>query len=151
MAKPKPLNGLTFTPRAEEWKPVLEMLESDEFKDGQSMAKALVKSVTAMLWHREWFVGQHIWAGGKPGLIYGPFASEAQAKTFGDSLGVGQEFRIRKVSAPGRVVGILDGAPGVKGFCKTCGHSPFDHGIEGSGRGKCYLPDCTCLKWQEIK
>jgi hypothetical protein len=144
---------MRFTPRKEEYKAVVDMLESDEYDNADQMAKALVKAVADMLWQRDW---QAVTLGfdGKAAWSYGPFSSESEADKFAQScLGLGNNVQYRKtlLASPARVVGHLFGAPGVKGFCKTCGHSPFDHGTDGSSRGKCFLPECECAKWAEIK
>jgi hypothetical protein len=45
-------------------------------------------------------------------------------------------------------------ARGGKGSCLHCSHQPYDHSMlsdGGRGRGKCWLPGCSCTKWEEKK
>lgn len=149
---------MAFTPRKEEYALIVEMLESDEFNDAPSMAKAIVKEVSRMLWHRDWYATAITWpdADGnrKAKWMYGPFTSESDVQKFGNAhllVGGGASYVWDKMYSPARTIGHAEGAPGVKGFCKTCGHSPFAHGVDGSSRGECKLTDCPCKKWVEIK
>jgi hypothetical protein len=40
-------------------------------------------------------------------------------------------------------------ARGGKGSCAVCTHQPYDHSSVGNGKGRCYVPDCKCPKWEE--
>lgn len=40
-------------------------------------------------------------------------------------------------------------AQGGKGSCSVCTHQPYDHTSAGNGKGRCFVPDCTCQKWIE--
>lgn len=151
--KVKPLGGMRFTPRKDEVQAVVDVLESGEFDDAPQMAKALLKEVADLLWHRNWYVAGLVGADGKPGPVFGPFSSEGESVKFAEAcMGIeGMSVRKAAVNSPARLAGLLHGAPGVKGFCANCGDSPFDHLTDGSSRGKCALPECKCDKWKEIK
>lgn len=42
-------------------------------------------------------------------------------------------------------------ARGGKGSCESCAHQPYDHGTDGSSRGKCLPTACRCERWIEKK
>ena len=124
-------------------------MEKDTFKDGKAMATAVVKAVYETLTMREWYV-LIITEGGHSGLPYGPFASEAEAKKLALKLGDGAfSYTIAKVYPAGVLEANLQGLPGGgSGFCRTqeCGHAQWLHYMDGTTRGACSEPECSCRK-----
>lgn len=141
---------MRITPRREETERVKAILESDNYADADSMAKALIKEVAEMLAMRDWFAGAMFMDDGKPfSPPYGPFASEADALAVFKKTGIGGHLRLAKVYAAGVLLANAQGKKGWPGYCTECGHSPVLHSSVGVGRGKCVLSICDCKQFKK--
>lgn len=146
---------MRITPRGEEVAEVVKVLESGEYDGPQDMARALITLVADFLWFRDWYVlGLRTDAGGSH--AFGPFASEAEALTFGrqyeGALVPPQRWGVVKVHGMGHAAANARGgrAGGGFGYCATerCGCPPYAHAMEGTSRGKCVI--CKkCAKYQQ--
>ncbi|WP_326554697.1 hypothetical protein [Micromonospora sp. NBC_01813] len=150
---------MRFTPRKEEIQPVIDLLESEGFDSAEDMAKALIKAVVELLWFRDWYVLGVKGGGGQP-VAFGPFASEAEARSLGTKLqGVlvpldPSEWGVVQVRGLGGTAEERQG--GGFGFCCTegCGHPAYAHSMsDGPGRGHCIL--CgrrgACQKYEQAQ
>ncbi|AOQ27033.1 hypothetical protein SEA_GODPOWER_58 [Streptomyces phage Godpower] len=143
---------MRITPRAQEVNAVLEIMESDEFEDGKSMAKALIKEVAQILAQRDSFALAHTWQDGTAGLNFGPFGTEGDATKFGERLGgVGGTAHVVKLSSPEVLIANQDGKKGWTPFClvEGCGHAPFAHSMAGTSRGACMVDGCECSTYRK--
>lgn len=143
---------MKLTPRADEYKPVIEILESDEYDNAEKMAKAVVKAVAEMLWMRDWYALTHHFDGGTFGVNWGPFASEAEALSLAEKLGLPEDqFGTVHLASAGVLLANVVGKPGAKGYCQTpdCGHPPMTHLMNKNGkqRGACPLGTCPCTSY----
>lgn len=139
---------MRLTPRKEEIKPVIEILESDKYDSAEAMAKALIKEIADILWMRDWYVlGCKFREEDTFALPYGPFASDSEATSFAKKYGPGGVAQTVKIYSPGRLQAMRDGKAGWPGYCATCGCDPGYHLQDGSSRGKCVrCPDCIKFK-----
>lgn|GEM_PF-7082175 len=138
---------MRFTPRGEEWKSALAVMEADGYKDGAAMAKDVVKAVHGDLVMRESYILVVREAAGHVPLFYGPFASEGDAQKL--AAAVGLPWAVVPMTGAGVLEANIDGRDfGGFGYCKTkgCGHAPWMHHMEGSARGRCSESDCSCTK-----
>lgn len=144
---------MRLTPRSEEVKAVVAILESDEFDSAQAMAKTLIKEVAEILSMRDWWALAHRFKGDTSGGInWGPYASPAEAQKAAEKyIGAG-EFKAVKVYSAGQVEAKAEGKKW-KGYCEVagCHHAKFLHMADGSSRGKCGLSLCKCEKFKEVK
>lgn len=141
---------MRITPRTDEVKAVIAILESDEHDNAQSMAKALIKEVADMLDMRDWWALAHRFSAQDDGLNWGPYSSPAECQKAAEKhIGAG-EARAVKIFSAGRLEAMAEGKK-VKGFCENCGHAKSLHLADGSSRGKCGIHKCRCEKWKEIK
>jgi hypothetical protein len=142
---------MRLTPRSEEVKAVIEILESDEYDSAQAMAKALIKEVAEILSMRDWWAVAHRFAGDETGgLNWGPYSSVTEAqKAYEKFIGAG-EARAVKVYSAGHLEAMAVGKKW-KGFCEVCHHAKSLHMSEGNSRDKCGLSNCKCPKFKEIK
>lgn len=138
---------MRITPRGEEVKAVVDLLESDGFDSADKMAKAVIKEVADMLAMREWFALTHIWENGSKGLNFGPYGSKAEVKKAAEAIGGGSYMAI-PLHSPGKLQANYEGKKW-KGYCQSCEHSPALHLADGSSRGKCGLSYCDCPKYQK--
>lgn len=142
---------MRLTPRGEETRRVIEILESDEFDSADKMAKALIKEVAEMLAMRDWYALVHRFRGDDSGgMNWGPYASVTECQKAAEKyIGAG-EGRAVKLNSPGHLEGMAVGKKWV-GFCEVCNHAKGLHLLDGNSRGKCGLSTCKCPKFKEIK
>ncbi|MFY1686315.1 hypothetical protein [Plantactinospora sp. WMMB782] len=135
---------MRLTPRGEEVREVVATLESDDFDTPEDMAKALIKQVADLLWFRTWYV---LGVRRGEGAAFGPFSSEAEAKTYGKkyegALIPPDDWGVVPVYGMGQVAtNEAGGRPGGGyGYCATdgCGCPAYAHAQEGTSRGKCVV------------
>lgn len=139
---------MRITPRREEVKTVVEILESDQYDSADAMAKALIKTVADALWMRDWYVlGSKFRTEDNFWLPYGPFSSESEAASVYKKTAIGGIAKTVKIYSPGRLIAMVEGKKGWSGYCAECGCDPAMHLQEGSARGKC--ASCpTCVKFK---
>ncbi|MEU9605418.1 hypothetical protein [Streptomyces sp. NPDC048057] len=140
---------MRITARAHEVKKVVDILEDPTFSGPEQMAKALIKEVGDMIQMRDLFVLVHTWADGSKGLNMGPFGAVAEAESFAKKVGLGGTGRVVPITSSGVLLADCDGKTGWPGYCwnPECGHSPTNHAMDGSSRGKCHRADCDCGKF----
>jgi hypothetical protein len=80
---------MKITPRANEIKAVVQLLESDEYTTAEALAKDIIKTVASMLDMREWVALTHRWHDGQRGINWGPFASPIEALRVAEHVGAG--------------------------------------------------------------
>lgn len=142
---------MRITPRSDEVKAVVAILESGEFDGPEQMAKALIKEIAEWLQVRDWVVLTHVWKDETLGVNWGPFGSEAEATAAANKIAVGADkFRLIPIYSPERVLASYDETrpKDRKGFCLNddCGHASWLHLMDGSSRGACGLEKCPCKK-----
>ncbi|MGV9312621.1 hypothetical protein ACWDR0_10540 [Streptomyces sp. NPDC003691] len=126
------------------------LLEDPTFESAGHLANAVIKEAGEIFQMRDWFALVHTWKDGHRGLNFGPFASEAEAKTFASKMGFGGTGKIVKLYSPGAMLANIDGRKGWKGYCfdPDCGHAPFTHSAASAARGACHIPTCPCPKFR---
>ncbi|MFF9644765.1 PH domain-containing protein [Kitasatospora aureofaciens] len=142
---------MRLTPRSEEVSAVKVLLESPDFNDADQMAKAIIKQVGDLLQMRDWYALVHTWKDGTRGLNFGPFASEAEIKTFASKMAIGGTGRAVKLYSPGVMLANVEGKKGWKGYCQhpDCGHAAFTHSTVSAARGACHIPTCPCGQFRK--
>lgn len=143
---------MRFTPRAQEYNKIVEILESSDYPDAKSMAKALINEMVEILSMRDVYAGTHTWKDGEKGLNYGPFYSEADIKSYLQHLGgLGGRFHVVKLYSPGALKANDIGKKGWSPWClhPECGHAPFTHSMAAAARGACQLPTCPCTAYKK--
>jgi hypothetical protein len=136
-----------ITPRAHEIRAVVDILEDPTFDSPEQMAKAVIKEVGDMLQMRDLYALVHTWDSGHKGLNFGPFGAVAEAESFAKKVSIGGTGKIVPLTSSGVILANAQGkAGGWPGYCwnPECGHSPNDHAIDGSSRGKCHRVECKC-------
>ncbi|MEU7570294.1 hypothetical protein [Micromonospora sp. NPDC049240] len=141
---------MRLTPRREEVQQVVEILESDQFKSADDMAKALIKEVAEMLDMRDWVALTHRFGDGQLGINWGPFSSGIEANRYAEKVGINGKFGVVKLYSPGLLLANAQGAKkATKDFCTNthCMHASWVHSALGNSRGKCVLETCPCTKY----
>ncbi|WP_031513628.1 hypothetical protein [Streptomyces sp. NRRL F-5123] len=141
---------MRITPRTHEIKRVVDIMDDETFEGPEQMAKALIKEIGDMLQMRDLVVLVHTWADGTKGLNIGPFGAAAEAEAFAKKVHIGGTGRVVPLTSSGIILANADGkAEGWPGYCwnPECGHSPNNHAIDGSSRGKCHILSCKCDKF----
>lgn len=150
---------MNITPRAVEYKPVVELLESDAYDNATALAKDIVKTVYRQILERDlWIVAQRPWPDTQRDitLLYGPVQSESEGKRFIKSAAlIGLVAAVPLFSPAVRLARVqefataesraLDGA-----FCAeiACQHPDYVHEHNGYG-GRCAIRGCRCNKFEE--
>ncbi len=128
-----------LTPRKAEVERVVELMESEEFEDAKSTAKAIVKALYEEWRQRDWYA--YAGKGGRPYLLYGLEPTENAAVKSGQKHGLDSDKLLiahvhshdkwqanwDKVEADANAK--FDDHP-----CADCGHLEVHHGAWGSGR-----------------
>jgi hypothetical protein len=141
-----------ITPRKEEVEPLAELLDSGEHDSPEALAKAVIVHVADLLWFRDWYV-----LAVKDGAAFGPFASEAEAATFGrkyeGALVPDDPHDWGVVTVHGLGSTAESRAGGGFGYCATegCGHPAYTHSMVSNARGKCVLASCNCGTYEQRK
>jgi hypothetical protein len=141
---------LRITPRSHEIQKIVDLLEDPTFDSPEQMAKAVIKEVGDMLQMRDLFALVHTWADGSKGLNFGPFGAVAEAESFAKKVSIGGTGRVVPLTSSGIILANVEGKQdGWPGYCwnPECGHSPNNHAIVGSSRGKCHMTMCNCDKF----
>lgn len=136
-----------LTPRKDEVRRVLEVLESTDFESGQEMAKAVIKTVheifeerewVALLWRDEKIMGKGL------GLSWGPFTSETEALRFAKRLEIGGTAAVLPLSSVAMMEAkIASTAAGKAKFCPNCDH-PIGTHLHERKTGICMARGCKC-------
>lgn len=131
---------------------VIRLLEEPNEGGIEQVAKDLITEIARMIGMRNTFVIYHQWPGGERGLRYGPFGNLVDAKSFSGKVSFGGTGVITEITSANRILANIEGYPGYKGYCSTCGHPPIVHGIDrmrvdNTALGKCNLTACDCPKW----
>lgn len=142
---------MRVTPRGDEVKAVIELLESDQFDSDEAMSKAIIKRVAELFAEREWYVWVYRespeaqWY-----LPYGPFSSESEAKKsagkFVDML-TGQHM-ILHVFSYAELVNRMAQYKVPSKFCANCTHSLVSH-EHPRKNGRCAVRGCKCKRKEE--
>jgi hypothetical protein len=127
-----------FSPRADEVKSILEILESDAYADGPSMAKAVLKEAQQLLAMRDWVALSHRFGDGQLGINWAPFPSEGDAVKAAEKIALNGQFSVIRLNSSGALLANLTSSKR-KGWCQTegCGHADWMHAQDARGRGRC--------------
>lgn len=135
-----------LTPRKDEIRRVLEVLESADFESGEDMAKAVIKTVHELFEEREWTA--LAWRdkpdGSSLSLAWGPFTSDTEATRFMKRLevgGVAQPVTLYSVAM--MEAHIARTAAGKAKFCPNCKHPVGTH-LHERKTGTCMAKGCKC-------
>jgi hypothetical protein len=113
--------------------------EGDALKAAESLWFSTASGDSYRCWVLPMFYGSpaelHAKAKEKYAAIEAKAADKAKAKMLAD---------IEK-----RHEAMEERARGGRGSCAVCTHQPYDHSSVGNGKGRCYVPDCECPKWEE--
>ncbi|MFE3578166.1 hypothetical protein [Streptomyces vinaceus] len=142
---------MRLTPRKEEVSAIKAVLESPDFDNADQMAKAVIKEVGEVLQMRDWYALVHTWKDGSRGLNFGPFANEAEIKTFASKIAIGGTGKVVKLYSPGVMLANVNGKKGWTGYCQDsdCGHAPANHSAVSAARGACHIPTCPCGQFRK--
>ncbi|MFC4089321.1 hypothetical protein [Micromonospora sp. GCM10011541] len=142
---------MRITPRREEVKVIVDLLESDQFDSAEAMAKALIKEVAELMDMRDWVALTHRFGEqDRVGINWGPFASDSEATKYASKIGINGKFTAVKLYSPGLLLANATQAKRpTKDFCTNpfCMHAGSLHSAVGNGRGKCVLELCPCEKF----
>lgn len=143
---------MRFTARNEEIQPLAELIDSGNFDSPEALAKEVILYVADLLWFRTWYV-----LAIKGGAAFGPFASEAEATSFGRKYegalvpSEPSDWGVTTVYGLGNTTDKRAG--GGFGYCATegCGHPAYTHSMARTARGKCQLSSCDCSEYEQRK
>lgn len=135
-----------LTPRKDEVRRVLEVLESPDFKSGEDMAKAVIKTVHELFEEREWTA--LAWRDKPDGtglsLAWGPFTSETEAIRFINRLDVGGVAQaVPLYSVAMMEAHVAKTSAGKAKNCPNCNHPVGTH-LHERKVGHCMAKVCKC-------
>lgn len=132
---------MRLSPRKDEIKAVIDILEDDSFENADKMARALIKQVAEQLAEREWYALAHREGPGGMVLFWGPLSSEGEVAKFGEKAALGgQNFSV-KLNSTGSMLARMDKK--TSPYCSTC-HHPHGAHQHPSMSGRCALRSCPC-------
>lgn len=139
---------MNITPRADEWKPVVALMESGDYDSAPALAKAIVKAVYDEILKRDWFAWVYRFPSGEPVICRGPFSSEKEVEKYVKKLGIDGEHLILAMGSPhGDLQGDADARTVIAPpMCSWCGHPKYTHDHKGYA-GKCACRGCACRKY----
>lgn len=136
---------MRLTPRANEVKAVVELLESEDFDSADALAKAIIKRVADVFAYRDW----HAWVWREnPEAFYlswGPFPSETEAKRTSARVGLKGQHMILPLYSTAALVDRLAADAIPSQFCSTCNHSLIGH-EHPKIQPKCAVKGCSCRR-----
>lgn len=138
---------MRITPRGNEVKAVVSLMESDEYDTADAMAKAIIKRVAELFAEREW----HAWVYREsPDAFYipfGPFTSDTEAKRFAgrwvDAL-KGQHM-ILPLHSTAALTAQMAAYKSPSHYCAECNHSLVSH-QHPKIQPKCAVKGCKCKR-----
>lgn len=135
-----------LTPRRDEVRRVMEVLESTDFTSGEEMAKAVIKTVHDLFEEREWTA--LAWRDKSDGtglsLAWGPFTSATEAERFAKRLDAGGVARAVPLASVSMMEAhIATTARGKAKFCPNCDH-PIGTHLHERRVGHCMVARCKC-------
>ncbi|UZJ23687.1 hypothetical protein RHODO2019_10755 [Rhodococcus antarcticus] len=135
---------MKLTPRADEVKAVVALLESDGYDSATALAKDIIRTVGEQLSEREMYAW--VWRAqeGSYQLAWGPFSSEFEVRSMAKKAGLGGDHMTLKLYSVGAMTERLD-AKAPSPMCATCGHPHGAHEHPKQG-GKCSIKKCTCKR-----
>lgn len=139
---------MRLTPRKEEVKAVVELLESDGYDSADALAKDVIKRVAELFAEREWYAYAFRFGPGSQVISWGPLPSETEVKRFADRLGVeGEHLSVHLFSTAAALTRLEATSADVVGkdaiLCPKCGHPNGTHRHEKK-LGICQIPACGC-------
>jgi hypothetical protein len=138
---------MRLTPRGNEVKAVVELLESDDFDSGSALAKAIIKRVAEMFAERDW--SAWVWRenGDEPyfQLAWGPFSSETEAKRMSVRVGLKGQHMILPLYSTAALMDRLSAETIPSQFCSSCSHSLISH-EHPKIQPKCAVKGCSCKR-----
>lgn len=140
---------MKLTPRKDEVKAIVELLEDDGFESADALAKEIIKRVGVLLEDRELVAWVHRFGPEAPyQLAWGPFSSRSEAERLAKKTGVGGENMILPMGSVSAIEERLKEKPAGTALC-TCGHSEVVHQHPGF-RGRCVgaRGTCKCKKYE---
>jgi hypothetical protein len=137
-----------ITPRKDEVKAVVELLESDGYDSADALAKDLIKRVADLFSEREWWAYAFRFGPGSQVLSWGPLSSETEVKRFAERLSVeGEHLSVKLYSTAAALTRLEESAGAVLGkdatLCLNCGHPNGTH-MHEKKIGICQLKGCGC-------
>lgn len=136
---------MRVTPRREEVKRVVALLESDDFDSADALAKEIIKEVAACFAEREWYA--FAWRDRGLSLAWGPLSSDSEVQRFAKKAALGGEGRSVKLFSTASMLDRLEAA-GKKDrvtHCVTCEH-PLGAHEHPTMRGCCAVRGCGCAE-----
>lgn len=138
---------MKLTPRGNEVKAIMELLESEDFDSAEALAKAVLKRTAELFSERDWCAWVYRESPDAFYLPYGPFSSEIEAKRFAgkyvDSL-KGQHMILPLFSTT-ELVDRLASHKTINYFCASCKHQLVSH-QHPKIQPKCAVRGCKCRK-----
>lgn len=137
---------MKVTPRRDEVKAVVEVLESPDYDSAEAMAKDVIKLVATLFAERDWYAFAHRDKPGSLVLAWGPLSSDAEVKRFGKKMALGGEALSVKLYSTARSLRYadeMDTPPNTE--CGGCRHPIGLHEHPKTG-GACVARGCTCTR-----
>lgn len=115
---------------------VAALIDSEEYEDAQSLAKAVIEQVYELFQERDWWGLQ--WGG----RAYGPYADKASAKRASRAFdGLPTVHQLHSAAELGRLAEKVN--PTTRStHCTECGDPRFAHGF--SNHAGCVVRGCKC-------
>lgn len=134
---------MRITPRGNEIKAVVDLLEDDSYDSAQSLAKAIIKRVAEVFAERDW----HAWVWRESPdafqLAWGPYSSENEAKRASARVGLAGQFMVLPLYSTAALVDRLSADVIPSYFCEACNHQVLSH-QHPKIQPKCAVRGCEC-------
>lgn len=135
---------MKLTPRKDEIKAVVDVLESDGYDNADQMARAVIKVVAEALGQREWYAYAHRFKVGQTPMLWGPLSSDKEVEKLARTIGLDGDHRSMKMYSPAAIVERMSkDSEGASQFCASCGHPKGAH-QHPKQSGMCAVRSCSC-------
>lgn len=138
---------MRLTPRGNEVKAVVAIMESDEYDSAEAMAKAVIKRIAELFAEREWAAWVYRENPEAFYLPYGPFSSATEAKRFAGryvEMLRGQHM-ILPLYSTSALTERMATYKVPSQFCDSCNHSLVSH-EHPKIQPKCAVRGCACRR-----
>lgn len=137
---------MRVTPRKDEVKAIVALLEDDGWASDADLAKAIIKRTAELFAERDWYAW--VWRAGPEStqFAFGPVSSQVESERLAKKIGLGgQNMSLHLYSTAAVLQKHGELPPSLYCSNPQCGHPDHAHEVPRMN-GRCWIKRCSCKK-----